>query len=215
MRRFAAVSLFALGLGCRGGEVTKEEEPVRIKHTTPRPEGERKTLAVVDFHDKSGYGQGRIGHSAADVLANYLFKAQQFVMVDRQQIDKVLKEQQFEHSGVTDDATAVKLGRLLNVQFLAYGAVTNFGMREEATEAIVYQQKEQIAECSVAVRLISVETGQILFMEMGDGKATRRVSGSMGLGGRMSYDETLAGNSLRAAIAKFVDKLIDAAYAGR
>lgn len=212
MRRVVLLSSLMLAAGCRSGEVTKEEEPVRIKKTNPRPHEERKTLAVIDFEDKSGYGQGRLGRAAGDVLTNYLFEAEQFRMVDRALIDKILKEQQLEHSGVTDDATAVKLGRLLNVQLVAYGAVTNFGMRVEATDVGVYQQKEQIAECSVTVRLVSVETSEILFMRMGDGKARRAVSGSMGLGGRMSYDETLAGNSMRAAIAKFVDRLIDSAY---
>ncbi|MBI2899446.1 MAG: hypothetical protein HYY17_04635 [Planctomycetes bacterium] len=212
MKRIGYFALLVLGVGCRGGEVTKEEEPVKINKTTPRPFGERKTLAVVDFEDKSGYGQGRIGRAAADVLINYLVEAEQFRMVERSQIDKILKEHALEHSGVTDDATAVKVGRILNVKLIAYGVVTNFGMREEATDVVVYQQKEQIAESSVTVRLIDVETSEILFSRMGDGKATRRVSGSLGLGGRMSYDETLAGNSLRAAIAKFVDKLCSSAY---
>jgi curli biogenesis system outer membrane secretion channel CsgG len=211
MRKAILFSLVVLG-ACRGGQVTKEDDPVTIKKVPPRPMSERKMLAVVDFEDKSGYGQGRLGRSAADVLITLLFEAEQFRMIERTKIDKVLEEQKIQHSGVTDDATAVRLGRILNVDFVAYGAVTNFGMREEATDVVLYQQKEQIAESSVSVRLIHVETGEIVYAAMGDGKATRTVSGSLGMGGRMSYDETLAGNSLRAAIAKFVDKLVDSAY---
>ena len=38
---------------------------------------------------------------------------------------------------------------------MAYGAVTNFGIRTEATNVILYQQKEQVAESQVDVRLVT------------------------------------------------------------
>ncbi len=198
--------------GCRSGAVTKEEAKVTINKYPPRPRSDRQKLAVIDFADKTGYGQGRIGTSAADILINYLVESKQFRVVERTQIQSVLQEHKLEQSGVTNAATAVQIGKLLNVRFLAYGAVTNFGMREEASDVILYQQKQQIAECAVTVRLIDVETGEILLSKMGDGKAVREVRGSLGLGGRMSYDETLAGDSLRAAIAKFVDTMVESAY---
>ena len=211
---------FCLGLvlmtavtGCSStGVVSKEEEKVTIKDFPSRPRSERQTLAVIDFADKTGYGKGRIGTAAADILINYLSESKQFRVIERTQIAKVLQEHKLEQSGITDAATAVKVGKLLNVKLLAYGTVTNFGMREESTEAIIYQKKSQIAECAVTVRLIDVATGEILLSKMGDGKASREVKGSLGLGGRMSYDESLAGDSLRAAIAKFVDSMVESAY---
>lgn len=206
------LALMTAVAGCRSGSITKEEVKVSINKYPPRPRSDRQRLAVVDFADKTGYGQGRIGTAAADILINYLVESKQFRVIERTQIQKVLAEHKLEQSGLTDTATAVKIGKLLNVRFLAYGVVTNFGMREEASDVILYQQKEQIAECAVTVRLIDVETGEILLSRMGDGKATREVRGSLGLGGRMSYDETLAGDSLRAAIAKFVDTMIESAY---
>ena len=165
----------------------------------------------MEFEDKSGYGKGRIGNAASDVLTTYLVESNQFQVVERQHIAKILEEQNFQQSGAVNQASAVQVGKLLGVEYMAYGAVTNFGMRTEATNVILYQQKELVAECQVDVRLIHVETGVIMFAKHGRGKAHRAVRGSLGLGGRMSYDETLAGDSLRAAIVKMMDNLIASA----
>lgn len=208
---FLVIGMLALAIGCRSGEVKKEEAKVQLKPRTPKPFDQRKKVAVLDFEDKTAYGKGRLGTAAADILTTFLVKCQQFRMIERKQIAKVLQEQQFQHSGAVDTSTAVKAGKLLGVDYLAYGAVTNFGLRTEGTNVIIYQQKEQVAESQVDIRLIMVETGEILYAGEGRGSANRAVKGSLGLGGRMSYDETLAGDSLRASIVKTVDDLIDMA----
>lgn len=209
--RLAALMIVAASLGCRSGAVEKKEAVVELKPRTPKPFDQRKKVAVLNFEDKTAYGKGRLGTAAADVLTTFLVKSQQFRMIERQQMAKVLGEQKFQQSGAVDTSTAVKAGKILGVEYVAYGAVTNFGIRTEATNVILYQQKEQVAESQVDVRLINVETAEILFSDGGRGEARREVRGSLGLGGRMSYDETLAGDSLRASIAKLVDNLIDSA----
>ena len=206
----SAVALLAV-LGCRSSEVVKEEAVVELKPRNPRPFDARKRVAVIDFEDKSAYGQGRLGRAAADVLTRFLFDSQQFRVIERQQVAKVLEEQKFQSSGAVTPQTAMQVGKLLGVEMLAIGAVTNFGIYTEGTQAVVYQQKEQVARAQVDVRLVNVETGEIIYMGEGRGSAKREVRGSFGLGGRMSYDETLAGDALRASIAKMVDGLIDAA----
>lgn len=206
----AAALVFAVA-GCRSHSVQKEEAVVELKPRTPRPFEARKRVAVVDFEDKSAYGQGRLGRPAADVLARFLFDSQQFRVIERQQVAKVLEEQKFQASGAVNPQTAMQVGKILGVDMIAYGVVSNFGIHSEGTQAVVYQQKEQVATAQVDVRLIHVETGEVIYMGEGRGSATREVRGSFGLGGRMSYDETLAGDALRASIAKMVDHLIDAA----
>ena len=138
-------------------------------------------------------------------------RAQADELMTPSQKAKILEEQKFQHSGAVDPTTAMKIGKILGVELLAYGAVTNFGIRTEGTNAIFYQQKEQVAESQVDIQLVNVESAEIMFAGHGRGSARREVRGSLGLGGRMSYDETLAGDSLRAAIAQMIDNLIDQA----
>ena len=210
MRIIAALVMLAVvaGPACRSGGVEKSEEVVHFNPPPPKPFEARKKVAVLEFADKTAYGKGRLGDAAADVLVTYLVESNQFQVIERQHMAKLLEEQKFQQSGAVNQATAIEVGKLLGVQYMAYGAVTNFGIRTEATNVILYQQKKQIAESQVDVRLINVETGVIMFAKHGRGKAHRAVRGTVGLGGRMSYDETLAGDSLRAAIVKMMDELV-------
>lgn len=211
MRKALSVLLLPALVGCYSESVAKKEETVTIKKRPPRAREFRKTLAVVDFEDKSGYGQGRLGTPAADILSTFLFQSEQFILVERQKIDSILKEHQLEQSGVTDDTTAVKIGRLLNVKMIAYGAVTNFGQKPKSTSIIITDTKTQIAECRVTARLVDVETGEILFADFGSGVAESSATTTLGVGVRQGYDEKLAGEALQAAIAKFVDNMVDKA----
>ena len=81
----------------------------------------------------------------SDRLRNELAQTNAFVLVERNQMDKILKEQGFELSGCTSDACAVEAGRLLNVQEICVGSVGKVGN--------LY---------TVSVRLINVETGQVV-----------------------------------------------------
>ena len=47
-------------------------------------------------------------------LTNQISKTNQFIVVERNQIDKILKEQKFQHSGCTKTQCAVEIGQLLN-----------------------------------------------------------------------------------------------------
>lgn len=209
-RRFGWLGLLAL-VGCVSGAVRKEEDVVQLAPRTPKPMEARKRVAVVDFVDKTDYGRGRLGTGAADILTTYLVKSQQFRVFERLQISKAMDELKLQGSGVVDAATAAKIGKMVGADYVVYGAVTNFGLRTEGTDVILYQGKHQVAESTVDVRMIHVETSEVLYAETGRGSATRSTSGSLGLGGRMSFDETLSGDSLRAAIVKMMDQLIDSA----
>lgn len=209
MKQGSVALLLVMALGCRSSEVRKEEEDVSLKPRSAKPFEMRKKIAVIDFEDKSAYGPGRLGRPAADVLMTFLYDSGQFRMIERQQVSKVLDELKFQQSGAVDAATAQKVGQILGVDMIVYGAVTNFGIKNEGTEVVVYQQRQQIADATVDVRLINVSSAEVLYMGSGKGTATQTTRGSFGLGGRSSYDETLAGKALRAAIAKFVDNLID------
>lgn len=195
--------------GCQSSSVTKEEDDVTLKARPPRPRETRPLVAVVDMTDKSNYGQGQLGNVGTEVLITGLSESEQVRLLERTKISAVLDELKLQHSGVTDAATATKVGKLLNAKYIVIGAVTMFGQRVEANSFILVHNKTQICECTVDVRLIEVETGEILYSNSGKGKATKGVSGSIVGGGRSSFDQTLAEKSFRAAIYRMIDKMMD------
>jgi curli biogenesis system outer membrane secretion channel CsgG len=201
-----AVLAFA---GCQSSSVTKEEDDVTLKPRPPRPREARPLVAVVEFADKTNYGQGQLGNCGTEVLITGLSESEQVRLLERTAINKVLDELKLQHSGVTDAATASQVGRMLNAKYIIIGAVTMFGQHVEANSFVLVHNKTQICECTVDVRLVEVQTAEILYSTSGKGKATKGVSGSIVGGGRSSFDQTLAEKAFRAAIYRMIDKMMD------
>lgn len=179
------------------------------KSTVEKYRGPKRRIAVVDFDNKTPYGQRELGSSATDIIVTEMQKTGQFILVEREKVQRIIDEQRFQASDMVEPATVAKVGRLLGVSAIVTGAVTQFGQREEGVDTIVYQRRSQIAECTVDIRIVDVATGEILVADSGRGEAEQTVQGSMGLGGRASYDTTLAGEALRAAIFKFSKNVVD------
>ena len=57
--------------------------------------------------------------------------------------------------------------------------------------------------------MIDVSTAQIVYSAYGKGVVTRSVGSAFGLGGSGGYDETMAGECLRAAIGEAVERQIE------
>jgi curli biogenesis system outer membrane secretion channel CsgG len=171
-------------------------------------EGPKKRVGIVEFVDKSGFGAKRLGHSASDILTTELFKTGAFIMVERDQLQNVLKEQKLGMSDVVSYDSAAKAGKVLGLNAIVTGSISEFGIKTEGVDYGVYKKKLQIADCSVDIRVIDATTGQILFAETGKGHFEREKKQVLGMGQKGGYDETLGTKVLRAAIVKFMDNLI-------
>ncbi len=63
----------------------------------------------------------------SDFLRNELFNIEKFVVLERNNMEAVLKEQSFQRSGCTTNECAVEVGKLLNVQQMVVGSVNKLG----------------------------------------------------------------------------------------
>ncbi|MGP8199074.1 MAG: CsgG/HfaB family protein [Limisphaerales bacterium] len=207
-------TLVTLLLGCSSSQVEKKGEIVpldakELKHYKPLPMEQRKRLAVLQFEDRTDYGSGRLGNAAADVLTTFLDRSGQFALYEREQLDRILQEQNISASKPFDPSTAVAVGKTAGVQYVAIGAVTGFGFKSKRTQVgTLGFQLEQDAEATVDVRIIDVATGQIVAADSGRGIVAVKAGEMLGVGQSIGYDETIANNALRAAISQFVDTLI-------
>ncbi len=72
------------------------------------------------------------GGIAADMLTTALFKTNHFIVVERDLLEKVMREQGLSAAGALDPNTAVKIGKLLGVQALIAGSVTQLGFLNQS-----------------------------------------------------------------------------------
>lgn len=76
---------------------------------------------------------GRVGASKVeasaitDHLREELLRTGKFTLVDRSQMDSVLKEQAFQQTGCTDQDCAVQVGRVLGITKRVTGRITKIG----------------------------------------------------------------------------------------
>lgn len=116
-------------------------------------------VAIIDFENISGIakydGLGKAMSSMliSDIEANVSPKRLQ--LVERAQIQKVLKEQNFQATGSVDKTTAVKAGKILGVTYMLVGDV--------------YILNDQLI---INARLANTETGDIVFSKKQEGKTT-------------------------------------------
>lgn len=91
-------------------------------------DGPKARIAVARFTDKTGKGwwTGAIGDGMADMLATALFHTNRFIVLERQTLADVLKEQDLAAAGRIKKGTEAPIGEIEGAELLVTGAVTEF-----------------------------------------------------------------------------------------
>ena len=89
-------------------------------------ENRKRTIAVVEFADLRG-NVTDFGRFIAEELITKLYETSKFKVIERQLLNRVIAEQKLSLTGIVDPASAQKLGRLLGVDAIASGTITDLG----------------------------------------------------------------------------------------
>lgn len=101
----------------------------------PEIKGPKRTIAVGKFASigsfDTKYGDWDVGGGLGAMLTTALVEADRFVVVERTNVERVLSEQQMAGNKVTTGTTQPELGKMIGVQYMLFGAVTEFGEADE------------------------------------------------------------------------------------
>src|SRR6185295_15375682 len=108
---------------------------------TIAPAQQKKRVAVFDFEYGTVQSSSAaifgtnvdVGKGIADLMVNNLVSSGVYSVVERKALDKVMTEQNFSNSNRADPTSAAKLGKLLGVDAIIIGSVTEFGRDDKAT----------------------------------------------------------------------------------
>jgi TolB-like protein len=100
-------------------------------------------IAVIEFPNLEGSVTG-LGKYLAEELTTRLFRTGRFQIVERRLMNKMMEEQKLSATGLIDEKTASKFGRILGVDALTTGTIAELN-----------------TSVRVNARLISVETGNV------------------------------------------------------
>lgn len=190
--------------------VVKVEKPTlaqpQIVEKKVLPKLKRK-VAIARFGNEAQYGKSALfglnnnynaEKQATDILSAKLAQSGKFILLERNDIDKINKESN------TYDLSALKIG----ADYLIVGSVSEFGRKNMSDTGVFSRSKTQVAYAKVSVRLIDVKTGQIIFAQEGAGEAKSEAGKSFGIGKHVGYDSTLNDKAISTAISSVVDGIM-------
>jgi curli biogenesis system outer membrane secretion channel CsgG len=207
---------------------------------------QKKRVAVLNFE----YGTVRsstqaifgtdqdVGKGISDMLVQKLVQDGKYSVIERNALDKVLGEQNFSNSDRADATTAAKIGRILGVDAIIIGSITQFGRDDQHTNIGGggyggygsrlgiggIGTKKSKAVVGITARLVNTTTGEILAAVTGKGESQRSGTSLIGAGagggsgggagldmGSSNFGQTILGEAVQAAVADTATQLDTAA----
>jgi curli biogenesis system outer membrane secretion channel CsgG len=209
--------------------------------SAPAPTGRKKRVAVFDFDyatvmsaSQAYFGQNiDLGKGISDLLVRDLVKDGTYSVIERQQMAKILAEQNFSNSDRADANSAAKIGRLLGVDAIIVGSITQFGNDNKnqgyngggggwlGAAAGSFHQKESKAVVVVDARIVNIDTAEIMGVATGKGEASRKSTSVGGGGGNWhgfgggavdfgasDFQQTIIGEAVNAAVTQMSGELV-------
>jgi curli biogenesis system outer membrane secretion channel CsgG len=190
----------------------------------------KKRVAVLEFEYatvrtevSSVFGtEVDIGKGIADLLVKHLVKDGSYAVIERKALETVLAEQNFSTSRRGDPASAARIGKMLGVDAIILGSITQFGGEREQKSTVgaggtvggVVRKNDQTnATVTLDARIVDVDSGEILAVADGTGESSRSGKsagglilgkGFFGFGGvdfsSSKFQETIIGEAVKRAV---------------
>jgi curli biogenesis system outer membrane secretion channel CsgG len=136
-----------------------------------------------------------IGKGISDLLVKYLVKDGTYSVIERKAMDKILAEQNFSNSDRANPNSAAKLGKLLGVDAIIVGSITQFG-NDTKKQGVGggggglggfglggFKHSNTKAIVGLDARIVDIDTGEILAVAEGKGESSRSSTSLLGGGG--------------------------------
>ncbi len=191
---------------------------------------EKKRVALFDFEFGAVHRwwswDWDIGKGIADMVVTNLVRDGTYSVVERKQLDRILGEQNFQVSDRVNPATAARIGKILGVNAIVIGTITQFGFETKKIGAGGFGRrfglgrigkKNSKATVVVDARLVDTETAEILAVASGKGMSQRGgmelLGQGSGAGGSVDmntgdFQETIIGEATRQAVDEITRQLV-------
>jgi curli biogenesis system outer membrane secretion channel CsgG len=207
-----------------------------------QPPLRKKRIAIFDFDfatvqsaSAAAFGQNiDVGKGISDLLVKYLVQDGTYSIIERKALDKILAEQNFSNSDRANPASAAKLGKLLGVDAIVVGSVTQFGNETKNTNVGGggggwggfgvggFGHKNSKAIVNVDARVVDIDTAEILGVASGHGESARSSTSLLGGGGHWGgwgggavdfgssdFQQTILGEAVKNSVEQLSKGLVD------
>ncbi len=167
----------------------------------------KKKVAIGRFSNETQYAKGifydkendPMGKQALDILSSKLASSGKFLLLERSDLASLLEECQKNGNGSSS----------IGADYMIIGSITEYGRKNTGKNGVFSSQKTQTVEAAVAIRLVDVATGVIIYSDEAKGSAELTTKTTMGVGGQASFDATLSDKAISEAIGQLVENIIN------
>ena len=205
------------------------------------PQGRKKRVAIFDFDyatvqtsTAALFGTNvDVGKGISDLLVTDLVKDGTYSVIERKALDKILTEQNFSNSDRANATSAAKIGKLLGVDAIIVGSITQFGNETKNTNIGGtggglggfgiggFGKKKSKAIVAVNARMVDIDSGEILGVADGKGESARESTSLLGGGGNWhgfgagsanfgssDFQQTILGEAVKNAVDQMSTGLV-------
>jgi curli biogenesis system outer membrane secretion channel CsgG len=209
--------------------------------TAPATGGRKKRVAIFDFDyatvqtaSAAAFGTNvDVGKGISDLLVRHLVQDGTYSVIERKAMDKILAEQNFSNSDRADANSAAKIGKLLGVDAIIVGSITQFGYDNKDTKVGGggggwggfgvggFSHKKSKAVVVVDARLVNIDTAEIMGVADGKGESSRESTSLLGGGsnwhgfgggavdfGSSDFQQTILGEAVNSAVTQMSTELV-------
>jgi curli biogenesis system outer membrane secretion channel CsgG len=209
MKKLVAFTFLMLTLGPAGWAQNKKRVAVMdFDYATVR-----SSVAAVFGTDTD------VGKGIADLLVTRLVEDGAYSVIERKQLDKIIAEQNFSNSDRANPDSAAKIGRILGVEAIIVGSITQFGRDDKslgvgggALGGVTGRfglggvgKRQAKAVVGISARMVSTDTAEILAVAEGKGESKRSGVSLLGAGG--SYGGA-GGGAVDMSSKNFADTIL-------
>lgn len=162
---------------------------------------EKNAIVLNEKYAVKGVIEDRTKMLSSD-LVTQIVNTRKFDVIERDRIDTVLKEQEFSANGMVDPHKAIKLGKLIGVDYLVMGRIEV--IRAERKSKLIpytdYVKHTTIGDLVVNVRIVESRTGKIV--------SAKKVKTHENLSGNISAEvfiDKLKENCVRQIVSEVIN----------
>lgn len=207
MKRFTFLFLFVSLLA---GNIYAQRDVQVVEQTNVEKNSERvlkRKVAIGRFSNETSYAKGifydknndPMGKQALDILSAKLAASGKFLLLERNDMDVLLKENE------TNGTSLSTIG----ADYMIIGSITEYGRKDIGKTGVFTSTKTQVVEAAVAIRLVEVATGLIVYSDEAKGTAEITSKTTLGIGGKAGFDATLSDKAISEAIGQLVENIIN------
>jgi curli biogenesis system outer membrane secretion channel CsgG len=190
--------------------------------------------ATVQTYSSAMFGSNvDVGRGITDMLIAGLVKNGTYSIIERAALDKIMTEQNFSNSDRANPSSAAKLGKLLGVDAIVVGSVTQFGNETQKRNiggaggnwggyglgGLGHSKSN--ANVGLTARIVNIDTGEIMAIAEGSGTSARSSTSLLGGGGNWhgwgngnvdfgssNFQQTIIGEAAKKAVDQLTTDVI-------